>query len=61
MEKTETMVCQGCGAKDATRTRQNTAYVDDDRNFAILCPPCQDEANKYWRDQWDEFYSMVMP
>jgi hypothetical protein len=33
-----------------------TAYVDDKINWAVLCDECQDEANEYWQEQWDEYY-----
>lgn len=54
------LVCQGCEKKRAIRRRQNTAYVDDERNFATLCPECQDEADKYWKEEWDNYYNMVL-
>jgi hypothetical protein len=56
------MKCQNkyCDSTDAEKRRQNTAYVDDDRNFAVLCDECQKEANEYWRDQWNDYYQGCM-
>lgn len=39
--------------------RQNTAYNDDELNWAFLCPSCQEEANEYWQERWNEYYSMT--
>lgn len=52
--------CKGfqgpCERTDATRHRQNTAYVEDSMNWVILCPDCSKENDKYWKDQWSEYY-----
>ncbi len=50
------LVCQICGATNASKNRQRTAYVNSD-NTAILCPKCQKEADEYWDNMWDEYYS----
>lgn len=52
-------LCDYCGCKGAARRRQNTAYVNDERNWAILCPLCQDANDDYWRERWDEYYASV--
>lgn len=54
------LICQACGAKNASRNRQRTAYVDDEKNFSTLCPRCQDENDEYWDERWNEYYSSVM-
>jgi hypothetical protein len=56
------MNCQNeyCDSTDAEKRRQNTAYVDDDRNFAVLCDECQKKTNEYWRDQWNDYYQGCM-
>jgi hypothetical protein len=54
------MKCQSCGKEGAEKRRQSTAYVKDELNFAVLCLDCQEEAYKYWQDQWDEYYSQVI-
>ena len=38
-----TQKCESCGHRkpDVCRGRQNTAYVDDEPNFAVLCGECQ--------------------
>lgn len=53
------MKCQVCGKEGAERRRQNTAYPKDESNFATLCPECQEDADEYWRDQWNEYYRTV--
>jgi len=53
------LVCQVCGAKNASRNRQRTAYVNSD-NTATLCPKCQNETDEYWTDQWNDYYSGLM-
>jgi len=54
--------CQACGKNDPSvkRRRQITAYADDKLNFSVLCSQCQKEANDYWKDRWDEYYSAIM-
>lgn len=51
--------CQRCEVTDETvqRRRQNTAYVKDESNYAVLCNHCQAEADEYWSDMWAEYYS----
>jgi len=51
--------CQGCDKEGAERRRQLTAYVDDESNYSTLCDECQDETDEYWKDMWNEYYSMV--
>jgi len=54
------MKCQHCGKSPAKCRRQGSAYVDDEKNFAILCDECQEEAHEYWRERWQEYYDTVM-
>lgn len=49
--------CQRCGELRAKRRRQNTAYYDDAQNFAILCEPCQQEADEGWDELWREVHA----
>jgi hypothetical protein len=49
--------CEKCGDIGATRNRQMTAYNDDTMNFANLCPECQEECNKYWKERWSDYYA----
>ncbi len=46
-----------CESKNATRRRQNTAYVDDERNWATLCDECAMANAAYWKGMWDDYYS----
>ena len=54
------MKCKGwegpCERHDATRHRQNTRYVEDDRNWVILCPKCMEENEKYWKQMWLDYH-----
>ena len=54
------MRCLRCKKEGATRNRQYTDYVDDELNFAVLCDECQKEADEYWQERWDEYYSGVL-
>lgn len=53
--------CQGfggpCARVDAKRQRQNTAYAEEERNWATYCPACQKAADAHWKEKWDEYYS----
>ena len=49
---------------EVKRTRQNTLYdfegeagSADDPNYATLCPPCQNEADEYWKSMWDDYWA----
>lgn len=56
--------CQGFGSQcfnhNATRYRMNTAYHDEEDNWTILCPDCQEDCSEHWKNMWAEYYSMVM-
>ena len=54
------MKCQCCEVEGAIRRRQNTAYADDELNFAVLCDECQKETHEYWQERWEEYYSNCM-
>ena len=53
-DKTE---CQGCEKEgpDVQRRRQNTAYEDDESNYATLCADCQEVEDEYWHWLWAQF------
>lgn len=59
VEKTGTGRCMGyCSKKQkGTWRRQNTAYVNDESNWACYCKSCQIEADLYWQGMWDDYYS----
>jgi len=40
--------------------RQNTQYVDDKSNWICSCKSCFVENEKYWAEQWNDFYSGVL-
>lgn len=46
-------------SKEGTWHRQNTAYANDESNWASYCNDCQEEADAFWQEQWDEYHSMI--
>jgi len=46
--------------KDGERYRQNTAYVNEESNWVVLCPEHIEENEAYWADMWAEYYSGCM-
>jgi hypothetical protein len=44
---------------EATNNRQRTAYPDSD-NMCVLCPVCQEDADKHWDEVWADYYSSRM-
>ena len=40
--------------------RQNTQYVDDERNWVFLCNECNKRNEEYWADMWREYYASVL-
>lgn len=56
--------CQGCEgpckSNNAIRRRQNTKYVDDERNWVTLCDDCMEVNEAYWKERWADFYSDCM-
>ena len=49
--------CEFCGLPNVNLKRKNTQYAEDDRNWAYACDDCINIDNKYWQEQWDEYYS----
>lgn len=39
------------------RQRQNTQYVDDERNYVHLCDECMIQNEEYWAEMWADYYS----
>ena len=52
--------CYGCGSSDGVLRRQDSSYCDEVKNWSILCPMCQEEADENWRLQWEEYYNSIM-
>jgi protein-arginine kinase activator protein McsA len=52
--------CQNCEREDAVRYHQNTKFVDEERNWVTLCPPCAEENDEYWADMWSQYYQGCM-
>ena len=55
------MRCEGfsepCGKYRAVRTLQNTRFVEEERNYKVLCPKCQQEADEYWAEMWRDYWA----
>lgn len=47
--------CKSCGANNASKNRQRTNYHNSD-NMNTLCPSCQQAADEYWDELWEEYY-----
>jgi hypothetical protein len=52
------MQCQGwegpCDRQDAVRFHMRTQYYEEEKNYVVLCPACQQKCNEYWDDMWAE-------
>ena len=52
-------VCQGidgpCENRGSLR-RQNTAYVDDEKNWVILCDEHNKHNEAHWKSMWNEYW-----
>ena len=46
-----------CSSMNATRQRQNTAYVNDEQNWVVMCPECAAANEAYWDDMWRDYYA----
>lgn len=54
-------ICPACGKiKLSIKTvRQNTAYVDDFKNYFRGCEDCREQNDEYWAEMWNDYYGMV--
>lgn len=52
--------CIVCKKKGATKRRQNTAYVEDEKNWVVMCDSCFEENEAYWQERWEEYYTGCM-
>jgi len=53
-------VCKKLRAdKSVERRRMNTAYINDESNYLTSCRSCFLRSEEYWKEQWDDYYSMV--
>lgn len=52
--------CEGwfgpCESMNASRVHMYTNYVDEERNYRIMCPDCAEEADEYWNKMWLDYY-----
>ena len=42
------------------RRVQNTAYVDEKKNWVFLCDTCMEANDEYWNEMWREYYGSVL-
>lgn len=52
--------CQGVDGPCSNigkRRRRNTAYVDDEKNFVIMCDSCFELEQEYWKEMWAQYNS----
>ncbi len=58
------MKCEGwegpCDSNDAYRRPQNTRYVDEERNWVILCDECMKANRAHWDEMWSDYYAGCM-
>lgn len=51
----------GCGAKNRVMLRrQNTAYVNPENNWLLVCESCLEEANEYWKERWEDYWAAIL-
>jgi hypothetical protein len=64
MTKAPDLKCEGwsgeCDSNDAWKGHMNTRYVDEERNYATLCPSCWKECEEHWKDMWADYYNNCM-
>lgn len=46
-----------CCGKPGIRQRQNTQYIEDERNFGTFCEEHQEEVDAYWDEMWKDYWS----
>lgn len=49
-----------CTSRHGKERRQNTYYQQEASNWNTLCPKCQEAADAYWKERWDEYYAGCM-
>jgi hypothetical protein len=56
-------ICHGITGpclRKGKRRRQNTAYVEDERNWVVACDDCFEEIEEYWNKMWREYYGVIL-
>lgn len=51
------LFCEHCHVGGARRVHQGTRFVEEDRNWKVLCEKCAEENSRYWADMFSDFYS----
>lgn len=42
------------------KRRQNTQYVDDERNFVFMCDKCAKINSEHWQEMWNDYWRSVL-
>jgi hypothetical protein len=50
--------CIRCN-EPGTRRRLNTDYVDEEKNWSVLCDPCLDDVESYWEERLADYYNDI--
>ena len=55
-------LCPGCGRwrTDIERRRQMTQYEHEPSNWNTHCADCQADADRYWEERWQDYYSGLL-
>lgn len=56
----EKVWCDRCDKEGAEKYRQDTKYVDEERNWVTLCPECREENDEYWVGMWSDYYASCL-
>lgn len=49
--------CERCDCFGARYHRQNTNYIEEERNWVVLCKDCEEENDSYWEGMWEDYYA----
>jgi len=64
LENNDISICPDCeryGYKPRVAFRRVVrTHYENDKEYILLCDNCTDEYNKYWDEQFQEYYSMVL-
>jgi len=50
------MICERCGEREGQRYRRNTAYQEEEQNYAVCCEDCKELDHSEMEEQWQDYY-----
>lgn len=56
----DSSVCEHCKRKQGKLVHQHTMYERAWMNIVRLCNECEEENDKFWQEQWDQYYSRLL-